>query len=37
MLVHDQRPAEDIWMRNLNTSPAAFLHQRFAQEAGAAP
>jgi Ca-activated chloride channel family protein len=37
MLVHDQHPAEDIWMRNLNTSPAAFLHQRFAQEAGAAP
>lgn len=26
------RPTEDIWMRNLNVSPAAFLQQRFAQE-----
>ncbi len=25
-------PSEDVWMRNLNTSPAAFLHRRFEQE-----
>ncbi|MGF6772252.1 Ca-activated chloride channel family protein [Paraburkholderia sp. GAS199] len=25
-------PSEDVWMRNLNTSPAAFLQQRFQQE-----
>jgi Ca-activated chloride channel family protein len=34
VLVQGQRPSEEAWMRNLNTSPAAFLHQRFAQEAG---
>jgi Ca-activated chloride channel homolog len=28
-------PSEDVWMRNLNTSPAAFLHRRFEQESGA--
>ncbi|WP_438394720.1 VWA domain-containing protein [Caballeronia sp. DA-9] len=28
-------PAEDVWMRNLNTSPAAFLHRRFEQESDA--
>lgn len=28
-------PSEDVWMRSLNTSPAAFLRQRFEQEAGA--
>ncbi|MDE1180945.1 VWA domain-containing protein [Paraburkholderia sp.] len=33
VLVQQQRPSEETWMRNLNTSPAAFLHQRFAQEA----
>ncbi|SAK44875.1 Tetratricopeptide repeat protein [Caballeronia hypogeia] len=37
VLVQGQRPSEDAWMRNLNTSPAAFLHQRFAQEAEGAP
>lgn len=37
MLVQGPRPSEDAWRRNLNTSPAAFLHQRFAQEAGSAP
>ncbi|SAK45610.1 Tetratricopeptide repeat protein [Caballeronia pedi] len=37
VLVPGQRPSEETWMRNLNTSPAAFLHQRFAQEAGGAP
>ncbi|WP_250516719.1 VWA domain-containing protein [Caballeronia sp. INDeC2] len=37
VLVQGQRPSEEAWMRNLNTSPAAFLHQRFAQEAGGAP
>jgi Ca-activated chloride channel family protein len=37
MLVEQQRPSEETWMRNLNTSPAAFLHQRFEQEAGASP
>ncbi|WP_353190813.1 VWA domain-containing protein [Pandoraea pnomenusa] len=26
-------PAEDVWMRGLNTSPALFLRQRFEQEA----
>lgn len=26
-------PAEDVWMRGLNTSPAMFLRQRFEQEA----
>jgi Ca-activated chloride channel family protein len=30
-------PAEDVWMRNLNTSPAAFLHRRFEQESNANP
>ena len=25
-------PSEDVWMRNLSTSPAAFLHRRFEQE-----
>ena len=28
-------PAEDVWMRNLNTSPAAFLRRRFEQESDA--
>lgn len=28
-------PAEDVWMRSLNTSPAAFLHRRFEQESEA--
>jgi Ca-activated chloride channel homolog len=28
------QPGEDLWMRNLNTSPAAFLQQRFSQESG---
>jgi Ca-activated chloride channel homolog len=37
VLVQGQRPSEEAWMRNLNTSPAAFLHQRFAQEAGGEP
>ncbi|SAK45171.1 Tetratricopeptide repeat protein [Caballeronia arationis] len=37
VMVHEARPAEDVWMRNLNTSPAAFLHQRFQQEAGGTP
>ncbi|KXU88973.1 hypothetical protein CR51_33755 [Caballeronia megalochromosomata] len=37
VLVQGQRPSEEAWMRNLNTSPAAFLHQRFAQEAGGGP
>ncbi|WP_250492065.1 VWA domain-containing protein [Caballeronia sp. GAWG1-1] len=37
VLVEQQRPSEETWMRNLNTSPAAFLHQRFEQEAGASP
>jgi Ca-activated chloride channel homolog len=37
VLVDQMRPSEETWMRNLNTSPAAFLHQRFEQEAGAAP
>jgi Ca-activated chloride channel family protein len=27
------RPTEEVWMRNLNTSPAVFLEMRFAQEA----
>ncbi|MFM0076108.1 VWA domain-containing protein [Paraburkholderia sediminicola] len=26
------RPSEEVWMRNLNTSPAVFLQQRFLQE-----
>ncbi|WP_084071010.1 VWA domain-containing protein [Pandoraea vervacti] len=30
-------PSEDVWMRGLNTSPAMFLRQRFAQEAAAPP
>jgi Ca-activated chloride channel family protein len=29
-------PSEDVWMRNLNTSPAQFLKQRFEQESGVA-
>ena len=29
------RPSEDAWMRNLNTSPAVFLQQRFEQESAA--
>jgi Ca-activated chloride channel homolog len=29
------RPSDDVWMRNLNTSPAAFLQQRFDQESAA--
>lgn len=37
VLVQQQRPSEDTWMRNLNTSPAAFLQRRFAQEAPGAP
>lgn len=37
VMVHEARPAEDVWMRNLNTSPAAFLDQRFQQEAGGTP
>ncbi|BAN27383.1 vWA domain-containing protein [Caballeronia insecticola] len=37
VLVQGQRPSEEAWMRNLNTSPAAFLHRRFEQEAGGAP
>jgi Ca-activated chloride channel homolog len=28
-------PSEDVWMRNLNMSPATFLRQRFEQESGA--
>jgi Ca-activated chloride channel homolog len=35
--VQGERPSEEAWMRNLNLSPAAFLHQRFAQEAGGRP
>ncbi|SAK66773.1 vWA domain-containing protein [Caballeronia ptereochthonis] len=37
VLVQGQRPSEEAWMRNLNTSPAVFLHQRFEQEAGSGP
>jgi Ca-activated chloride channel homolog len=37
VLVDQMRPSEETWMRNLNTSPAAFLHQRFEQEAGGSP
>ncbi|MFM0740924.1 VWA domain-containing protein [Paraburkholderia xenovorans] len=29
------RPSEEVWMRSLNTSPAVFLQQRFAQESDA--
>jgi hypothetical protein len=29
------QPSEDAWMRNLNTSPAVFLQQRFEQESAA--
>jgi Ca-activated chloride channel family protein len=25
-------PSEDVWLRKLSTSPAAFLHRRFEQE-----
>jgi Ca-activated chloride channel family protein len=35
MIVQQQAPSEDTWMRNLNTSPAIFMQRRFAQEAGA--
>lgn len=37
MLVQQQAPSEDTWMRNLNTSPATFMQRRFAQEAQGAP
>ncbi|OLL28656.1 hypothetical protein BTH42_26425 [Burkholderia sp. SRS-W-2-2016] len=29
------QPSEEVWMRNLNTSPAQFLRQRFGQESTA--
>jgi Ca-activated chloride channel family protein len=29
------RPSEEVWMRNLNTSPAVFLQQRFEAESDA--
>ncbi|WP_277185226.1 VWA domain-containing protein [Caballeronia sp. BR00000012568055] len=32
--INAARPSEEAWMRNLNTSPAAFLHRRFEEEAG---
>ncbi|MDR3398836.1 MAG: VWA domain-containing protein [Pandoraea sp.] len=32
-IVVSMAPAEDVWMRGLNTSPAIFLRQRFEQEA----
>lgn len=37
VLVQGPRASEEAWMRNLNTSPAVFLHQRFEQEAGGGP
>ncbi|WP_144107878.1 VWA domain-containing protein [Paraburkholderia sp. BCC1886] len=35
VIVGAPRPSEDMWMRNLTTSPAVFLQQRFAQESDA--
>jgi Ca-activated chloride channel family protein len=32
VIVGAPRPSEEVWMRNLNTSPAVFLQQRFEQE-----
>jgi Ca-activated chloride channel homolog len=37
VLVNNMRQSEEAWMRNLNTSPAAFLHRRFEEEAGSSP